>query len=142
MNQIRRCSRPGCGQVAVATLTYAYAHSTAYVGPLIANSDPHSWDLCERHAAKITAPKGWEMVRVDAPEIGEDDLTALAEAVREQGRLQSGLLQEAQLNQSPGAELAPHHPAKRSKAKAAEKAQRRAHLSLVPDAEDTSSDAD
>ncbi|MGX6515446.1 MAG: DUF3499 family protein, partial [Corynebacterium amycolatum] len=29
MSVFRRCCRPGCGKPAVATLTYAYAESTA-----------------------------------------------------------------------------------------------------------------
>jgi len=60
------------------------------VGPLATNDEPHSWDLCEEHAGRITAPKGWELVRYaggfTAGEPVEDDLTALAEAVREAGR--------------------------------------------------------
>jgi hypothetical protein len=74
----------------VATLTYAYADSTAVVGPLATYSEPHSYDLCEEHALKLTVPRGWEVVRHDgefaAPEPSVDDLTALAEAVREAGR--------------------------------------------------------
>lgn len=75
---------------AVATLTYAYADSTAVVGPLASYSEPHSYDLCEEHAMRLTAPRGWEVVRHEgefvAPEPSVDDLTALAEAVREAGR--------------------------------------------------------
>jgi hypothetical protein len=75
---------------AVATLTYAYADSTAVVGPLATYSEPHSYDLCEEHALRLTAPRGWEVVRHEgefvAPEPTVDDLTALAEAVREAGR--------------------------------------------------------
>ncbi len=94
MTQFRRCSRPGCGQPAVATLTYAYAQSTAFIGPLVSNNDPHSWDLCEHHAARITPPLGWELLRVDAVE-EDEDLTALAEAVREGGVTQSGLVDDS-----------------------------------------------
>jgi Protein of unknown function (DUF3499) len=87
---MRRCSRTGCVNPAVATLTYAYADSTAVVGPLATYSEPHSYDLCEEHALRLTAPKGWDVVRHDgafaAPEPSHDDLTALAEAVREAGR--------------------------------------------------------
>lgn len=83
----RRCTRNGCGQPAVATLTYRYADSTAVVGPLVARRDPHAYDLCGAHAARLTAPRGWQLVRVagdGAADPGpEDDLTALAEAVRE-----------------------------------------------------------
>jgi hypothetical protein len=87
----RRCSRTGCTNPAVATLTYAYADSTAVVGPLATSSEPHSYDLCERHALRLTAPRGWDVVRHDGgfaePEPSVDDLTALAEAVREAGRV-------------------------------------------------------
>jgi hypothetical protein len=87
----RRCSRTGCTNPAVATLTYAYADSTAVVGPLATSSEPHSYDLCERHALRLTAPRGWDVVRHDGGfaelEPSVDDLTALAEAVREAGRV-------------------------------------------------------
>ncbi|MFD0923592.1 DUF3499 domain-containing protein [Saccharopolyspora rosea] len=90
MRSVRRCSRTGCTNPAVATLTYAYADSTAVVGPLATYAEPHSYDLCEAHALRLTAPKGWEVVRHEGefavPEPSDDDLTALAEAVREAGR--------------------------------------------------------
>lgn len=91
MRRVRKCSKTGCGGPAVATLTYAYADSTAVVGPLATSSEPHSYDLCEEHALRLTVPRGWEVVRHDgefaAPEPSVDDLTALAEAVREAGRV-------------------------------------------------------
>jgi Protein of unknown function (DUF3499) len=87
---VRKCSRTGCLNPAVATLTYAYADSTAVVGPLATFSEPHSYDLCEQHALRLTAPRGWDVVRHEgefaSPEPSSDDLTALAEAVREAGR--------------------------------------------------------
>jgi len=73
----------------VATLTYVYSDSTAVVGPLATSAEPHSYDLCERHAVRLTAPRGWEVVRYEGDfpsEPSADDLTALAEAVREAGR--------------------------------------------------------
>jgi Protein of unknown function (DUF3499) len=86
----RRCSRNGCPRQAVATLTYVYAESTAVVGPLATFSEPHTYDLCERHARSLTAPRGWELVRHDGefepPPPSTDDLVALAEAVREAAR--------------------------------------------------------
>jgi Protein of unknown function (DUF3499) len=71
----------------VATLTYVYAASTAVVGPLAAYPEPHTYDLCEPHARSLTAPRGWEVVRHDGelPPPVQDDLLALAEAVREHG---------------------------------------------------------
>ena len=89
VNVPRRCIRPGCAHYAVAPLTYVYAASTAVVGPLATIREPHSWDLCLSHASRITAPRGWELVRHAAPlptNPDEDDLVALAEAVREGGR--------------------------------------------------------
>lgn len=90
VSRVRRCSRTGCTNPAVATLTYAYADSTAVVGPLATAAEPHSYDLCSEHALGLTAPKGWEVVRPDADLMdigpGVDDLEALADAVREAGR--------------------------------------------------------
>ena len=63
VNVPRRCCRPGCPNYAVATLTFVYSDSTAVVGPLATVSEPHSWDLCVGHAGRITAPRGWELVR-------------------------------------------------------------------------------
>jgi hypothetical protein len=84
----RRCSRPGCKQDAVYTLTYVYRDSTAVVGPLAAYTEPHCYDLCEGHAGRLTAPLGWDVVRlpvhVEEPmPAPADDLEALANAVRE-----------------------------------------------------------
>lgn len=83
VSENRRCCRPGCPNRAVATLTYVYADSTAVVGPLPAVQEPHSWDLCAAHALRITAPRGWELVRhPDIDTSAEDsDLTALLDAV-------------------------------------------------------------
>jgi hypothetical protein len=71
----------------VATLTYVYADSTAVVGPLATFAEPHCYDLCAVHAERLTAPRGWELVRLepdpDALRPSSDDLEALANAVRE-----------------------------------------------------------
>lgn len=70
----------------MATLTFVYSDSTAVVGPLATASEPHSWDLCVSHASRITAPRGWELVRHAGPlpsHSEDDDLVALADAVRE-----------------------------------------------------------
>ena len=94
VRQSRRCSRSGCAQPAAATLTYVYAESTAVVGPLATYSEPHSYDLCEFHAERLTVPRGWEVVRheIDADDAGPtgDDLLALADAVREAARPERG----------------------------------------------------
>ena len=90
MRSGRQCSRSTCSRPAVATLTYVYSDSTAVLGPLAQLAEPHSYDLCSEHAGRMTAPRGWEVVRL-MPEFiptgpSPDDLVALAEAVREAGR--------------------------------------------------------
>ena len=73
--------------MAVSTLTYVYSDSTAVLGPLATYAEPHSYDLCADHARRLTAPLGWEVVRLvpddGAPARGYDDWLALADAVRE-----------------------------------------------------------
>ena len=68
----------------MATLTFVYSDSTAVVGPLATVREPHSWDLCVGHAGRITAPRGWELMRHAGPlptTPDDDDLIALADAV-------------------------------------------------------------
>ncbi len=90
MSPVRRCSKPGCHRSAVATLTYVYADSTAVLGPLATYAEPHCYDLCAHHGERMTAPRGWEIVRLepdpDALRPSSDDLEALANLVREAGR--------------------------------------------------------
>lgn len=57
------------------------------LGPLSTAAEPHAYDLCERHAQSLTVPRGWQVVRLvtefePAPP-SQDDLSALADAVRE-----------------------------------------------------------
>ena len=92
MSGVRRCSRTACTAQATATLTYVYRDSTAVVGPLATYAEPHTYDLCDVHASRLTVPRGWEVVRhePEAPDVvaarNADDLVALAEAVREAAR--------------------------------------------------------
>ena len=81
----RKCSRTACGRDAVATLTYVYADSVAVLGPLATYAEPHSYDLCDVHAERLTAPRGWEVVRLAGDMVPQthDDLVALANVVRE-----------------------------------------------------------
>ena len=81
----RCCSRTACKHPPVYTLTYVYRDSTAVLGPLAAYVEPHCYDLCEKHAARLTAPRGWDVVRLPADPDRDraDDLEALANAVME-----------------------------------------------------------
>jgi len=74
----------------VATLTYVYADQTAVLGPLATFAEPHAYDLCTEHSERLSAPRGWNILRL-APDLAtptptHDDLLALADAVREAGR--------------------------------------------------------
>ena len=50
----------------MATLTYVYADSTAVLGPLATYAEPHCYDLCAEHSERLTAPRGWDVVRLAA----------------------------------------------------------------------------
>jgi hypothetical protein len=88
----RCCSRTACKQPPVYTLTYVYRDSTAVLGPLAAYVEPHCYDLCEKHAARLVVPRGWDVVRLPKDPAREraDDLEALANVVREAGHDRPG----------------------------------------------------
>lgn len=87
----RQCDRTACNAGAVATLTFVQSEGTAVVGPLATHAEPHTYDLCADHAARLTVPRGWSVVRLamqeQEPQPSDDDLLALADAVREAGRV-------------------------------------------------------
>ncbi len=113
------------------------------MGPLATVSEPHSWDLCVLHAGRITAPRGWELVRHAGPlpaHPDDDDLIALADAVREgrdgaavgaaaRGRLHRGF-SDPVTGAHGGALMAP--PARRPETNG----RRRGHLRVLPDPAD------
>lgn len=69
----------------MATLTYSYSDSTIVVGPMSIYAEPHSYDLCADHADTLSAPRGWEVMRLEypsAPPQAPDDLFAVVDAVR------------------------------------------------------------
>lgn len=73
----------------MATLTFAYAESTAVLGPLALRAEPGTYDLCIDHSRRLSAPRGWEVVRLpgdmNTPRASPDDLMLLADAVRRAG---------------------------------------------------------
>lgn len=86
----RACSRVGCRSVAMMTLTFIYAESTAVVGPLATYSEPHAYDLCATHGERLKVPHGWNVIKQELtgnePGPTDDDLMAIADAVREVGK--------------------------------------------------------
>jgi len=75
------------------TLTYIYADSTAVLGPLATFSEPHSYDLCETHGKRLTVPNGWNVIKEESSQNptgpSDDDLMAIADAVREVAMVQT-----------------------------------------------------
>jgi Protein of unknown function (DUF3499) len=61
MKMTRQCSRTGCAAHADATLTYQYARALVWIDDLADERDPHSYDLCPRHAARLSVPNGWRL---------------------------------------------------------------------------------
>jgi hypothetical protein len=59
----RLCSKVACGRPATSTLTYVYADSMAVLGPLSRRAEPHSYDLCAVHSERLSAPRGWQVMR-------------------------------------------------------------------------------
>ena len=123
----------------MATLTFVYSDSTAVVGPLATVSEPHSWDLCVTHAGRITAPRGWELVRHAGPLpsiTDDDDMVALADAVREGREPASAIggvvagFSDPTTGVGGGALMAP--PAPRSE----HSGRKRGHLRVLPDPAD------
>ena len=79
----RSCSKQTCNREAVCTLTYVYSDSTAVIGALSVRREPHAYDLCPVHADTLTAPRGWRVVRLEAPDGWDrDDLDDVVQAVR------------------------------------------------------------
>jgi hypothetical protein len=57
----RQCSRTGCAELAVITLSYQYARSIVWLDDLYAERDPHAYDLCHRHTVRLSVPNGWRL---------------------------------------------------------------------------------
>lgn len=45
----------------MVTLSYQYARSIVWLDELSTERDPHSYDLCQRHAARLSVPNGWRL---------------------------------------------------------------------------------
>jgi hypothetical protein len=141
----RRCSRTACRRPAVATLTYVYGDQTAVLGPLATYAEPHAYDLCDEHSDRLSAPRGWEVVRLaldpDALGPSSDDLLALADAVREAGEPrpappQSGGATATRVRAVP-AQAPAGRPAERVEAtQQARPGERRSHLRVLRPSEE------
>ena len=127
----RSCSRSGCRAVATKTLIYVYADSTAILGPLATFAEPHAYDLCELHSSRLTLPNGWSVSRIEPSEgdLGpnEDDLMAIADAVREVAATTANFTTEPQ----EGSTRTPHLSEDQSRAGQSELG-RRGHLRSIP----------
>ncbi len=57
----RQCSRSGCAEAAISTLSFQYAQSFVWLDDLSDERDPHSYDLCQRHTVRLSVPNGWRL---------------------------------------------------------------------------------
>jgi hypothetical protein len=71
---VRQCSRTGCAERAAVTLTYHYGRSQVWLDDLTAERDPHAYDLCDRHAERLSVPAGWYL---DDRRFGQHTLIAV-----------------------------------------------------------------
>ena len=127
---VRRCSRTACGLPAVATLTYVDADSMAVLGPLSDVAVPGAFDLCAEHASRTSVPMGWEVIRLpldrrrSEPE-ADDELVALANAVREIGLRDEEDIPTTSVDRTPAPKPKPRSAGRR----------RGGHLRLLPTVE-------
>ena len=116
---VRRCSRTACGLPAVATLTYVYADSMAVLGPLSDVVVPGAFDLCAEHASRTPLDR-----RRSEPEV-DDELVALANAVREIGLREEEDVPTTPVERTPAPKPKPHPTGRR----------KGGHLRLLPTVE-------
>lgn len=82
---LRRCARPGCADVATATLAFRYEGSQAWLTPLADDRSPATYDLCGPCADRTSPPRGWELVDerpdLDAPHAASGVRDAVRDAI-------------------------------------------------------------
>lgn len=61
-SQMRTCVKTGCLWPAVATLSYRYSSSEAWLTDLTEEADPSTHDLCPHHADQMRVPMGWTLI--------------------------------------------------------------------------------
>jgi hypothetical protein len=71
----RLCARAGCNAPAVATLRFEPTERLAWLAELDESAARTQGDLCQRHAAALVLPRGWELhdERIAAPQVASDD---------------------------------------------------------------------
>jgi hypothetical protein len=57
----RLCARAGCGAAAAATLRFQPTQRQAWLVELDEHASRTQGDLCNRHAATLVLPRGWEL---------------------------------------------------------------------------------
>jgi hypothetical protein len=60
-SQRRVCARAGCNAPAVATLRFQSTERRAWLAELDDSAARTQGDLCQRHAAALVLPRGWEL---------------------------------------------------------------------------------
>jgi hypothetical protein len=63
---MRLCRKIGCPEEAVSTCAFNYPERQIWIGPLLFEPLPGSYDLCEDHADRFVAPIGWDLTDLRA----------------------------------------------------------------------------
>jgi len=88
MDVLKTCSRPGCGERAVAQLTYAYSLSKVEVCEVAEDLPVGAYVLCQAHLDRLRVPKGWRLIRTGSPALAPltpAEIDTLADEVRRVG---------------------------------------------------------
>ena len=67
----RRCDRPGCSELAAIAFGFDPSRLLVWLDNLVDDDRAKAGALCQRHADRLTAPKGWWLDdrRVEVPEL-------------------------------------------------------------------------
>jgi Protein of unknown function (DUF3499) len=58
---VRSCAKMRCVHEPSVTIVLRYADREIVIRDLVAERDPNLLDLCDEHAARMTAPVGWSV---------------------------------------------------------------------------------
>jgi hypothetical protein len=75
--QLTLCTRSGCGQAAVVTLTFEYATRQVWLSEFVGGNPTNSYALCGDHAGRLTVPLGWEKRDMRGGEVAAGTATAI-----------------------------------------------------------------
>src|SRR5258707_10275673 len=94
----RLCARAGCNAPAVATLRFEPTERLAWLAVLDESAARTQGDLCQRHAAALVLPRGWEL---------HDERIVVQKVASADAQLVDARLVEVDVAEAPVADAAP-----------------------------------